>query len=49
MWFYLPTSFDDFVINVRNDHCMDHGDSKQFAQNPLHNIKPHIWAATREV
>lgn len=42
MQIYLPASFDDFVINVCNDHCMDHSDSKQSGQNPLHNIKPDI-------
>lgn len=47
MCFYLPASFDDFVIDVCDDHGVDHSDSKQFGQNPLHNIKPDIWAMTR--
>lgn len=42
MRLYLPTSFDDFVIDVCNDHRMDHSNSKQSGQNPLHNIKPDI-------
>lgn len=39
---YLPTSFDNFVIDVSYDHSMDDGDSKQSGQNPLQDIKPDV-------
>lgn len=29
LWSYLPTSFDNFVINVSDHHGVDDSDSKQ--------------------
>lgn len=48
LWSYLPTSLDDFVINVGDDHGMDDSDSKQLGQNPLQDVKPDIRAGTRQ-
>lgn len=45
---YLQTPFDDFVIDVRDDHGVDDGDPKHLGQNPLQDIKPDIRAVTRK-
>lgn len=39
---HLPASSDDLVIDVSDDHGMDHGDPKQSAEDPLQDVKPHV-------
>lgn len=46
LWSHLPTSSDDFVINVSDDHSVDDCDSEQPGQNPLQDIEPDVRAAT---
>lgn len=45
---YLPTPFDDFVIDIRDDHGVDDGDPKHLGQNPLQDIEPDVRAVTRK-
>lgn len=46
---YLQTSSDDLVIDVCDDHGMDHSDPKQPGQNSLQDVKPDIRAVTRQM
>ena len=43
---HLPTSFDDFVINVSDHHGVDDSGPKEPGQDPLQDVKPDVRAVT---
>lgn len=44
----LPTSSDDLVVDVSDDHGVDHGDTKHPGQDPLQDVKPDIRTGRKQ-